>query len=282
LKTYSLSELSPLIRYAGQVFLTEEDRKKTRIAYDNRLFFAPERGVYAVAGLWEGEIPEKGFLLIRAGTPYRIGAGKEKVAIVSINFDFFGGPGEETGDHALSMTDQEHFDIRRLRENIRFREDFLGEGVRFTPANEAMQGLFNSVLGEYALAEIAYAPAASGLLTALLCLIYRETRLPNAARQSEILKYVAEHMAEDLSNRALAETFHYHPNYISSVVKAQTGHPLHRYLKMLRLRRAEELLLYTGMTVEEVGGAVGYADPSYFSQLFRNTTGRRPTELRGK
>lgn len=52
-----------------------------------------------------------------------------------------------------------------------------------------------------------------------------------------------------------------------------------KYRAQLRLRRARELLISTQMNVSEVAGAVGFADPLYFSRVFKRNLGATPSSL---
>ena len=46
------------------------------------------------------------------------------------------------------------------------------------------------------------------------------------------------------------------------------------------MRRAMELLMQSPAKISEIAGRVGYEDVKYFSQLFKKTTGKTPSEYR--
>jgi transcriptional regulator GlxA family with amidase domain len=56
--------------------------------------------------------------------------------------------------------------------------------------------------------------------------------------------------------------------------------PPGQYLQKLRLAEAKRLLAETGFTAKEVCGLVGFADPNYFSRLFRQKEGLSPLAYR--
>ena len=281
----SIRHIRPLVRHAGRVALTSSDRERTRVAYDHRVFIAAVPGAEITAGYLSTVLRAGEAVIIPAGTPYRIGpARKEKNAeIISINFDFFGGPGEENAPTALPLAAPETFEPDKLRERVIFEEGFLSSGAENAHVTQEAEPLLDAILREFALGEICYAASLSGLLTSLICLLYRAAREPQKSGvRREILSYITAHFEEELTAGTLARLFHYHPNYISSVVREQTGLPLHQYVLRLRIRRASELLLYTDLPVEEVGRRVGFGDASYFSQYFRRATGYLPTALRAR
>lgn len=52
------------------------------------------------------------------------------------------------------------------------------------------------------------------------------------------------------------------------------------YIQVYRLQMASQLLLDTDMSVLDVGMACGFANPSHFSRVFREHTGRTPRDYR--
>ncbi|WP_240543585.1 helix-turn-helix domain-containing protein [Spirosoma foliorum] len=61
---------------------------------------------------------------------------------------------------------------------------------------------------------------------------------------------------------------------------ALTGMPIVRYVRMLRLGKAKELLTSTELNISEVAYAVGFDDPKYFSRQFSDEFGVSPANFR--
>lgn len=61
-----------------------------------------------------------------------------------------------------------------------------------------------------------------------------------------------------------------------------TGLSAHAFLDAVRLREACCLLAYTRMRVQEVGFALGFDDPTYFTRTFRRGMGMSPGAYRAK
>ncbi len=70
----------------------------------------------------------------------------------------------------------------------------------------------------------------------------------------------------------------YSMGYFRRIFKEMTGEPPASYLQHLRITRAKSLFQQYGgsRTVKEVAGLCGYADPLYFSRVFRMTEGMSP------
>lgn len=70
------------------------------------------------------------------------------------------------------------------------------------------------------------------------------------------------------------------PCYFSVIFKQQTGKTFNRYLTDVRINTAKDLILYTDEKSYEIGPKVGYDNASYFSTVFKKTTGMSPTEYK--
>lgn len=79
----------------------------------------------------------------------------------------------------------------------------------------------------------------------------------------------------EMAAAAGLSTFHFLRRF-----KRATGTTPWRYLTELRLARAKALLADPGQSVAGAAAAAGFADPAYFSRLFRRRTGQTPRDYR--
>jgi YesN/AraC family two-component response regulator len=73
-------------------------------------------------------------------------------------------------------------------------------------------------------------------------------------------------------NRSLndiARYFKYNPDYLSYTFHKYTGHPLIKYIALVRMSNAKKLLLETDLTIKEIAYQVGYADEKEFMKRFK-------------
>ncbi|MDY0289124.1 MAG: response regulator [Sphaerochaeta sp.] len=121
--------------------------------------------------------------------------------------------------------------------------------------------------------------------------IYQLTRITNyiALRRdyhaSQILDqaigYVKLHFQDKtLSLDDVASSAGMSPCYFSVIFKQQTGKTFSLYLTDLRINKAKDLILYTDDRSYEIGPKVGYDNASYFSTVFKKSTGMSPTEYK--
>ncbi len=58
---------------------------------------------------------------------------------------------------------------------------------------------------------------------------------------------------------------------------ALTGYSPNQFIRFVRLAEAKSLLLNSGLTISEVAYEVGFADPGYFSRVFKKEFGGAPS-----
>ena len=98
-------------------------------------------------------------------------------------------------------------------------------------------------------------------------------------KMEEVLRYIGEHLEEDLSVDALANRFYLSRYYLMHRFKAVTGYTLHQYINQKRLLRAGELIR-AGVPVMKAAEQAGFAEYSTFLRAFQNTFHMSPREFR--
>ena len=99
---------------------------------------------------------------------------------------------------------------------------------------------------------------------------------------SQAVRYMNEHLEEDISLKAVADVIYCSAPYLSSLFKKETGSNFSEYLVNMRIRRAQNLLLSTKLPVSEIAQKVGIANCSYFIRVFARITGVTPVKYRNR
>jgi two-component system response regulator YesN len=95
-------------------------------------------------------------------------------------------------------------------------------------------------------------------------------------------KFIEEHYNEKITLNQTAESVFLNPSYFSILFKKETGSNFVDYLKEFRITKAIELLNRVDLKIYEIGRLVGYEDPTYFTNTFKNFTGITPLEYKRK
>ncbi|KPU43848.1 HTH-type transcriptional regulator YesS [Oxobacter pfennigii] len=123
-------------------------------------------------------------------------------------------------------------------------------------------------------------PLTADLFDRLMNTIYQSRDKDKYAPVLKALEYLKQHYAGDININHAANSVHLSPHYLSRLFKEELGITIIEYLTEIRLEAAKDLLVNTGLTINEVAGQVGYQDITYFSRLFKKRQGISPGEYR--
>lgn len=84
------------------------------------------------------------------------------------------------------------------------------------------------------------------------------------------------------SVKGLAGAMGYSPNYLSDLLKKETGKTAQEYIKLQVLELARKLLLTTKEPVYLIAGKLGFEQPSSFTKFFKVQTGVSPVDFRNR
>ena len=163
--------------------------------------------------------------------------------------------------------------------------------LKFEPQQEelpAIRDLIEQLGQECDEKEIGYQSVLTGLLVRLLAMLFREYRLSYTSNDQisnsdllyvKILAYLDRHYAE-VNLQSLADEFHYTTDFISRIIKRNSGLSYAAFIQKMRVEKAAELLRMTELPVEEIMLQVGYQNRSFFGELFKRYLGVFPLDYR--
>jgi AraC family transcriptional regulator, transcriptional activator of pobA len=141
-------------------------------------------------------------------------------------------------------------------------------------------------------------PFAADLLTAQLQLLFTHCQRAYA-RQFEVRakvggaiadrldRHLDEHFASAARPRvglpsvaSCARALGYSPDYLSDLLRAETGTSARDHIHRALVEAAKARLLASTATASEVAYALGFEHPQHFSKLFKQKTGHSPSEWR--
>lgn len=105
-------------------------------------------------------------------------------------------------------------------------------------------------------------------------LIYKN----NLVRQA--CNYVIDHIDERINLIEISEFLGISKNYFCSLFKQETGENFLNFVTILKMQRAKYLLKEKNMRIYEICNILGYADTTYFTQLFKKHCNMTPQEYK--
>ena len=97
---------------------------------------------------------------------------------------------------------------------------------------------------------------------------------------NDIVKYIDDHIGEELSLKTVADKFFITESYLSHFFKRRAGKSVIQYLNEARVIKAKLYLEQYNIPIGEIAGLVGFDDINYFSRKFRQICGETPTQYR--
>jgi transcriptional regulator GlxA family with amidase domain len=99
-------------------------------------------------------------------------------------------------------------------------------------------------------------------------------------RVEDVIAFMQDNLSQGLALSTLSKGVNLSSAQLNHIFKAELGVTALQYLKSLRLKKAQELLDNTYLTVKEIAVAVGLNDVSHFVRDFKMSYGLTPAQYR--
>ena len=182
---------------------------------------------------------------------------------------------------------------RILEEEPRLPE-FLSQAQLTRLPNRETTASFNAIFKTIEAEHGANTPARRLVLRSLVTLLVAEIYRLNPARtdkqrdaatQKQLLlrhfqALVDDHFKERWAVSRYADRLGITPTHLSRICRQILRVPASELITERSLLEAKRLLIYTSLSIAEIGWDLGFSDPAHFSKFFRENTGRKPSEFR--
>lgn len=92
-----------------------------------------------------------------------------------------------------------------------------------------------------------------------------------------VIDYIKQNLDKVISVGEMAEMMGYSESYFSTNFKKLTGYAPSRYVNVVKVEKAKELMLYTSESITQIAGDLGFESVHYFSKVFKQITGKTPS-----
>ncbi len=96
-------------------------------------------------------------------------------------------------------------------------------------------------------------------------------------RIKKVLHYMSNHYNEPITVQQMASLIHLSDMYFGNLFKQETGMSFRKFLTMIRMNRAEDMLNSGEYKINEIADACGFSDVFYFSKIFKENRGYAPS-----
>ncbi|MGO4269901.1 response regulator [Paenibacillus sp. TAF58] len=105
---------------------------------------------------------------------------------------------------------------------------------------------------------------------------------PTSYLIKKALQMMNARFTEDLHLNQIAEELFVTSNYLSRLFRQEMDKSFSDYLSYMRIEKACELLRSSTLKIYQIGEAVGYPNPRYFSEWFQKQMGMSPGDYRSR
>ena len=279
----SIHDIQPHLRLVNLYPCPPGFNSGERRLYDHYLIYVHQgRGWITIGGhSYEAEAGDLYFC--PPGLPNTIEAACQEPFLLSgINFDFTAAHRTNLLHHPIQSG---LYDASLALPAVQF-SDFPGFPERMRlPGQPLVRALILDMAEQFRIRQIYHELMLDGQLKILMARLVRLLQQDSAgasddSRRQMDIRYIADHYREPLTNRMLAERFHYHPDALNRIVCRYTGVTVKQYIIELRIQAAVQLLQRGDVTVSQAAEQVGYHDCRHFSRIFKQKTGRAPGRFR--
>ena len=141
--------------------------------------------------------------------------------------------------------------------------------------------LFRVLNGNYTLGNFIYI---SQVLSMILSETYYREKQNTTVEQNKhvtnVIRYMYEHIGENLTLEQLTETFEFSKSYLNNIFQNYTKHSPMDFFISIKMKQACSLLRSSEKYVYEIAQELGYSDQYYFSRIFKKVVGISPVEYR--
>ncbi|MBQ3553187.1 MAG: helix-turn-helix transcriptional regulator [Clostridia bacterium] len=277
------SKIKPFLRFVRFLNIDSTSKFVPVTPYDARLFFVLDGNGIIMADGKTYTLKKHSVIFINSGVRYHHIIPDRFVSYLAINFDFT----YEHSDKSIPIPPEpdESYNKDNIVEHIRFCDIPEFDDVLLIPSMASIKNKLIAMETEFSKKDSLYELSLSSSLISVLIQMTRHLlshRLSshNTDLSGEIMNFIQENFNQNLSNKKLGEMFHYHPVYISNIIKLNTGYPLHQFLKNIRITNAAQMLTTTNKSIYEIALDCGFYDASHLIRSFKEIIGITPQQYR--
>ncbi len=145
---------------------------------------------------------------------------------------------------------------------------------------------FKAIVGEYKKTDKQNPLIILGYIYNLLGLLYTHCQIiqrsPTLVEKKfdKIVNFVNENFTDDISPAFLSAKFGYDEAYFCRRFKIKTGLTVMKYIQILRLEKANDLLSKSTLSIRDISIACGFSDMAYFANCYKKFYNISPSKMR--
>ncbi len=279
----TVNDISPCVRFAQTLNISDGSIYGTQIAYDNRLFLCIDGdGIIIIDGA-SYSVSCGTLIMWKNGLQYSYHPKSgSQFKLIGVNFDFTGQSLKNNAPIVPAKLGE--FVEENVTENIHFTDIIAFNSPLIINEMLYFKTALKEIINEYTCKKQFYNLRCNNLFTDVILQLARYCAFSSASSKlnreaNKIIEYIQQNYDKDISNTHLSEVFNYHPSYIGKLIIKATGLPTHQYLINCRVSNAIGLLQSGEVNVSQAAFLCGFNSIAHFSKCIKEHTGYPPSHF---
>ncbi len=284
MESICLNDINPaVLSVCVRKFQKQKTRETKKFTYTYRIIYVTEGTLRLRTESGDLCCNEGGLIFLPPGISYCTEFKSETVRLYHLFFDLYNPRGEAEAavfpPGGVFMTGLA--DIKLSAHPEVSDATFLNSPTVVTSIKHASER-FERILHEYTDNRPYCRLRTGAMLTELLVDAARAQESTGKAGHSQnpavkpIIDYIKQNYTGKITCQGIAGVFHYHPNYVTYLIRQATGMTVRGFITSLRVAEASRLLDETNMSVTDIAQSLGFYDSSHFCNVYYHTTGCTP------
>jgi AraC-like DNA-binding protein len=109
-----------------------------------------------------------------------------------------------------------------------------------------------------------------------------DAHIKTVKKYKDVFKYISEHLSAALTINDIAKATNYSASFFTKTFPKDNGITIKDYVHDKLMSEAEQLLIYSDLSIKEISDALGFCEQSYFTRWFKKYKFCAPSEYRAK
>ena len=259
-----------------------------REIWDHEIIYIEEGSMRITIEDVEHIVKEGDVVLLRPHVPHKIEWNGEDCKQPHVHFDFIErGDSNNVGVSLKTSAQMSREDIARFRDDYLEKNNIEIPFVFHLKQPKIIRTLLFKIIDEYEYGFYESTKILKGLLMQLYAHILRDYKLTVNEienKDRDLIEFIVSYMVENMDNSISLDELVYYSKLdkwtLNQIFKKVYNLTPMKYYNSLRINRARNLVMYSGLNIKQITYLMKFDSPQTFSRWFKRNDGKHPSSYK--